>query len=256
MSAEPVTDAAKQDAEVNIYLNETSTIFLFQQQSSVASLASPEAAAIQEANNRYKSYAPVSMQDRENYTFHLFTKNKNIQTDEVVKNDVKIQLDSHQLVLKENEDAKIRKKKPIDLLREQCHPLASANWESTTENELKDGSIKIDFGPNSKESDQIMQQFKDFGHSLFVVERMVQQNIHLEKILAYSSPSSTSEERGVENLLKFHCAQTFMRPVTDLVFNPQSVNFFAASYGAIPEIAMAQHKEGESVGLICIWNIF
>ena len=254
MSAESKEDAAK-DVEVNIYLNETPTMFLFQQQSSVASLAGPEADSVKAANERYKSYNPVSTEDRSVYTFHLFTKNKECQTDEVKKEDVELQLDSHQLVIPEESNTKKRTKKPIDILRESCHPLASSQWENTTEEQLQDGSLKIDFGPNSKESDQLLQHFRNFNHSLFVVERMVQQNIHLEKILAYSSPTSTAEQPGVESLLKFHCAQTFLRPVTDICFNPQSYNFFATSYGAIPEVAQAQHKEGESVGLICIWNI-
>lgn len=250
-------EAAKQaDPEVNIYLNETPTIQLFLQQSSVASIASPEAETLKASNERYHTYQPASTQDRGNLTFHLFTKNKDTQTDKVNKNDVEIQLDSHQLILKdEDENTHKVRHGPLDRLRDDCHPLASNHWESTTEKTLLDSSARIDFGPNSKESDQTLQQFKEFGHSLFVIERMVQQNIHLEKILAYSSPSSQADTQNVENLLKFHCAQTFSRPVTDLSFNYQSVNFFAAAYGEVPENMLSQFKDEPSVGLICVWNI-
>jgi len=240
------------EAEVNIYLNETGTIFLFQQQSSTASYAGPEAESIQKENEAYRSYQSSSSTDRGNYTFHLFTKEKESQTEEVIKNSVDIQLDLHQLKTTDIKFSNNPEKNPVELLRDSFHPLASNEWQIIPETMLKDDSVKIDFGPNSRESDQILHQYKNFGHSLFVVERMVQQNIHLEKLLNYSSPNSTTDQPSVEMLLKFHCGATFLRPIKDISFNMHSYNFFAVAYGECPEPSQTKFK---SPGMICVWNI-
>lgn len=253
MTNENAENAA--DVEVKIFFNETPTYFLFQQQSSIADLTSPEAEEIKKANQRYEEYTPISVSDRSSYTFHNFTKDKISQTVKVNKANKEIQLDLHRLVSNEEEKKKKDTLEPIDILRESCHPLASNNWESTTEEALRDDSVKIDFGPNSKESVETINGFKNFAHTLFVIERMVQQNIHLEKILNYSSPQSTSEQPGIESLLKFSCSATYSRKVTGLSFNPQSISFFAASYGKVPDSASSQSKKTPSPGLICIWNI-
>ena len=244
------------ETEVNIFLNETQTIFLFQQQSSTASHASPEAEIIKKENDNYRNYSSSSSIERGNYTFHLFSKEKESQTDEIIKNDIEIQLNIHQLKLFDQINEK-KKVLPLELLRKESHPLASNHWESTLEAHLKDPSISIDFGPNSKESDQILHLFKNFGHSLFVIERMVQQNIHLEKLLNYSTKESedsikTDKQPTVEMLLKFHSSITYLRPIKSISFNSSSINFFAVAYGECPDQSI---KSKSSNGLICIWNI-
>jgi WD40 repeat protein len=101
----------------------------------------------------------------------------------------------------------------------------------------------------------MLYQMKSLDSSLFVVERMVQQNIHIDKILQYSIPKSEDDSQKADALLKFQAAFTFMRPVSALSFNPQSHNFFAASYGCVPAAFAAQHPPNAPVGIICIWNV-
>ncbi|OHT12276.1 Dynein intermediate chain 2, ciliary-related protein [Tritrichomonas foetus] len=249
----------QKDEDVNIFLNETPTIFLWQQQTSAANSAGPEAEEVQAINQRYSEFCQAiatseNFTERGNLTFHLFTKEKESQTDEVKKIEQNIQLDLHNLV----EVPKTKKNEvsitPYSLLHDSCHPLASHEWSKTREDELKATDIKVDFGPNSPESNAIMHQMKTIGNSLFVLERMVQQNIHLDKILAYTSPAADVDTPNVEPLLKFQNNLTFMRPVTGLSFNPQSANFFAASYGPVADIAVQQGQK-PPVGIICVWNI-
>lgn len=257
------TDAQKQakDEEVSIFLNETPTIFLWQQQSSSANFAGPEAEQVQNENKTYSDYCIAvatseNFQTRGNLTFHLFTKEKESQTEEVLKNEQIVQLDLHNLAeVTRNEKKIVEHKTPFTLLHESCHPLASHEWPETPESDLIQSGRTIDFGPNSKESDALLHQMKNVDLSLFVLERMVQQNVHLDKILSYTSPSSNVDSPSVESLLKFQASITFMRPVTGLSFNPQSTSFFAASYGSVPEAALNQHKANPAIGLICVWNI-
>ena len=258
---EPEQTKNQREEEVNIFLNETPTIFVFQQQTSVANSAGPEAEEVQASNKRYSDFCQAistseNYQQRGNLTFHLFTKNKEAQTDEVKKIDQNVQLDLHNLVDKEHkprvEETVVT---PFTLLHDSCHPLASHEWSQTKESELKSSDMKVDFGPNSAESNAMMHQMKNIGTSLFVLERMVQQNIHLDKILSYTSPGAEVESPNVEPLLKFSNPMTYMRPVTGLSFNPQSSNFFAASYGKVPDAAQSQHGDHVPAGLICVWNV-
>lgn len=250
---------AQKDENVNIYLNETPTIFLWQQQTSCANSAGPEAEAVNASNKRYVDFCE-QIATSENYTarktltFHLFTKDKETETKEVKKTEEAIQLDLHNLV----EDTKNKKGdneiSPFALLHESCHPLASHEWSKTKEDDLKKNDLKVDFGPNSQESTAIMHEMKNIGNSLFVLERMVQQNIHLDKILTYTSPAADVETPNVEQLLKFQNPITNYRPVTGLSFNPQSANFFAASYGTVIDSQKLPDKT-QPAGLICVWNI-
>ena len=245
--------------DVNIYLNETPTIFLWQQPTSCANSAGPEAEAVNAANKRYTDFCQA-IATSENYTgrgvltFHLFTKDKESQTDEVKRIEEEVQLDLHNLVDADKQKKAEKEITPFELLHESCHPLASHEWSKTKEEDLKKSDIKVNFGPNSSESTAIMHEMKTIGNSLFVLERMVQQNIHLDKILSYTSPAAEVDSPNVESLLKFQNLITNYRPVTGLSFNPSSVNFFAASYGPVAENQKIAGKKTPE-GLICVWNI-
>ena len=254
MSEEPAS------AEVSIYLNETPTIFLWQQPSSTANFTGPEAEAVQAENKTYADYCAAvatseNFTQRGSLTFHLFTKNKEAQTDDVKRFEEGIQLDLHQLVLPPDPAKTPEEETPYTLLHKSCHPLASHGWSETPIGALAGGHEKVDFGPNSAESDAILHEMPHVDRSLFVMERMVQQNTHLEKILAYASPGDGMEAPNVEMLLKFQAPFTFMRNVTCLSFNPQCGHFFAAAYGSVPPQYLAQHGENPPIGMICVWNI-
>jgi hypothetical protein len=236
------------------------SVFLWQQPSSAANLQGPEAEAVQGENQRYSDYClgvatSENFQQRGNLTFHLFTKYKATQADEAAKVPAEVQLNMHDL----DPHAKPTKSAPTvtphTLLHDSCHPLAAHQWTETAESQLRVGDVAIDFGPNSAESDAVLYQMKNLDASLFVVERMVQQNIHIDKILQYSTALGDDDSQKADALLKFQAAFTFMRPVSALSFNPQSHNFFAASYGAVPAAFAAQHPPGAPAGIICIWNV-
>ena len=247
--------------EVNIYLNETQTIFLWQQPSTAANFTGPEAEAVQAENKKYQDYCAAvatseNFIERGNLTFHLFTKNKQAQTDELDKMDEQIQLYLHDLESAPTPVKSEAEITPYRLLHDSCHPLAAHEWSETPAGALTGEHQKVDFGPNSAESDAILHSLSHVDKALFVMERMVQQNTHIEKILSYATPGSGSESPNVEMLLKFQAPFTFMRCVTSLSFNPQSVNFFAVGYGSVPPQYLAQHPDNAPVGMICVWNIF
>jgi WD40 repeat protein len=138
----------------------------------------------------------------------------------------------------------------LDLLHQSAHPLSSYKWPSTDEKKLHSDKAIIDFGPGSDESNSQLLHTK-IDQSLFIVERTVQQNIHIYKILTYSSTNAASENPRVDILLKFSCQLTQNRSVTDLCFNGGSHNFFAVSYSALLDLP----KTAPKTGLIVIWNI-
>jgi WD40 repeat protein len=252
--------AEDSNGEANIYLNETPTIFLWQQPSSTANFAGPEAETVQAENQRYTDYCIAvatseNFSERGNLTFHLFSKEKESQTDLLLRKEKDIQLDLHELFEVESTVSKESESGPVRRLHDLCHPLASHAWSETRERDLQGESLTVDFGPNSWESDAVMRGLKRIDDTLFVMERMVEQSIHLDKILAYNSRAPDVEGPRVEQLLKFVGSFTFMRPVTGVSFNPQSTHFFASSYGAVAPAFLSQHPPNPPVGLICIWNI-
>jgi dynein intermediate chain 1 len=258
--ASPAAPPEEPSVEVNIYLNETPTIFLWQQQSSAANSQGPEAESVQAENQRYADYClgvatSENFQERGNLTFHLFPKNKETQTNKIERTDAEIQLNMHHLDPATKPKRPVQTVTPHTLLHDSCHPLATHQWTETPESELRSSEKLVDFGPNSVESDAILVGLKSIDSSLFVLERMIQQNIHIDKILSYSTPLGEVDNSNVESLLKFQSAMTFMRSVGGISFNPQSVNFFAASYGSVPAAFLSQHPPNPPAGLICVWNI-
>jgi WD40 repeat protein len=246
--------------EVNIYLNETPTVFLWQQQSTTANFAGPEADPVQAENKAYFDYCLAvatseNFQQRGLLTFHLFTKFKETQTTEVRKTDVDIQLNLHHLAELPKAKKTVAEAIPVHLLHESCHPLAAHERSETPEANLHGDATLVDFGPNSAESDALLRQMKGIDWALFVMERMVQQNTHIDKILSYSRFGSDEENPNVEMLLKFQSAMTAGRAVTAICFNPQSATFFACGYASVPPTLLSQHPPNPPGGLICIWNI-
>lgn len=246
--------------EVNLYFNETPTIFIFQQKSSISSFTDSEAEGIQKENDTYRDYllsVPTSenFSERGNFTFHNFSKQKETQTTQVLQTDQATQLFLYNLAPDlpvEKKSSKVQNdSSAFVLLHESAHPLSSFKWPSTVESILLLQKEVIDFGPGSEESNSLLYQMKNVDSSLFIIERMVQQNSHLGKILSYSSSKSNVEQPSVEILLKFVCPLTQNRPVTDVCFNFGATNFFAVSYSQNLDSPKGEPKNG----LIVIWNI-
>ena len=117
-----------EEADVNIYLNETPTIFLWQQPTTAANFTGPEAEAVQAENKKYQEYC-AAVATSENFTqracltFHLFTKNKEAQTDPMPRVDEQLQLNLHDLVSAPEQHVE-QEVTPYRLLHDSCHPLA------------------------------------------------------------------------------------------------------------------------------------
>ena len=230
--------------DVSIFLNETPTIFLYQQQSHIANFAGPDAEEIQALNQKYADYS-AAVATSENFsthevqTFHLFHKDKEIKTDEIIKKEAGTQLNLYNLAVVE--DVVPQGETPYDLLKESGHPLASHKWFETKEEDLKSSEAIVDFGPNSEESAAVLHQMKGLEQSMLAVERMVQQNIFQDKILDYTTPSGELDQPTTVQLMRFFSDLTAGRPITSLSFNPQSHNFFAAAYGSVPDYMLSNY---------------
>ncbi|KAH0793205.1 Dynein intermediate chain 2, ciliary-related protein [Histomonas meleagridis] len=242
------------ETEVNIVISETPTIFLFQQQSSIESFATDRAQEIQEKNKRYTQYCEAmatseNFVSRESLTFHLFIKDKETQTNRITKVDESTDVYLHDFYdVNENKNQE-EQVSPITVLHESLHPLSSYLWTETSEETLKDPNAKVDFGPNTEESNATLHNMKDINLSLFAIERMVQQNIYLDKFISYKSLTQKVDKPGIEPLIQFQCPLTYLRKVTSISFNSQATNFFAASYG------LPQQGHSPNSGLICVWNV-
>ncbi|KAG9351047.1 hypothetical protein JZ751_024937 [Albula glossodonta] len=282
---EKITEEMLTDT-VDKYLSETETIWLLDLPGVSVSVESEEAAAVKEKNNLYTELCKNRM-GNDKYveqmmqTFNGASKTKEVQSEKITMVDAGMTVTTWDMydsfcAVGVGEAKSSEKDKP------SCLETASENRQDTPRGSERTTSILSSTSTGSSSSSHVetedfaeskddeldprlILQSEKFQNSLFVMERIILENILQPKQAAYrqlpiledpyreDESRSSEKEQGsltpaLERLWSYSCAQTAGLQVTSMAWNKRNPDLLAVGYG---EFDLTEQKPG----LVCCWSL-
>ncbi|KAJ8279085.1 hypothetical protein COCON_G00061510 [Conger conger] len=279
------------DDVVDRHLSETDTIWLLDLPGISVSVESEEAATVTEKNKEYTELCQNKMGndkyvERMMQTFNGAPKSKQVQSETIAMVDTGITVTTWDMYdtfssIGVSEAAKsTEKEKPSGLEAVSEHrPDAARSSESATpvtSSIISTGSSSSSHGEadafietKDEVDPQLILQSEKFQHSLFIMERILLENILQPKLAAYrqlpilEDPYSEmgSEDAGkdvekeegpltpaLERLWSYSCVHTAGLSITSMTWNKRNPDLLAVGYGTF------EFKE-DKPGLVCCWSL-
>ncbi|KAI1892126.1 hypothetical protein AGOR_G00150750 [Albula goreensis] len=271
---------------VDKYLSETETIWLLDLPGVSVSVESEEAAAVKEKNNLYTELCKNRM-GNDKYveqmmqTFNGASKTKEVQSEKITMVDAGMTVTTWDMydsfcAVGVGEAKSSEKDKPscLETASEtrQDTPRGSERTtsilSSTSTGSSCSSHVEAEDFAESKDDEldpRLILQSEKFQNSLFVMERIILENILQPKQAAYrqlpiledpyreDESRSSEKEQGsltpaLERLWSYSCAQTAGLQVTSMAWNKRNPDLLAVGYG---EFDLTEQKPG----LVCCWSL-
>ncbi|KAG5850652.1 WD repeat-containing protein 78 [Anguilla anguilla] len=278
------------DEVVDRYLSETDTIWLLDLPGVSVSVESEEAAVVKEKNKEYTELCKNRMGndkyvERMMQTFNGAPKTKQVQSETITMVDTGVTVTTWDMydtfstigVGETTKSAEKEKPSCLEAVSEHRHDAARSSEKTTSViSSISTGSSSSshieaeDFIETKDEVDpQLILQSEKFQHSLFVMERILLENILQPKLAAYrqlpilEDPycAKDSEDAGkgvekeegtltpaLERLWSYSCVQTAGLSVTSMAWNKRNPDLLAVGYGTF------DFKE-DKPGRVCCWSL-
>ncbi|KAK3288194.1 hypothetical protein CYMTET_4329 [Cymbomonas tetramitiformis] len=250
----PLTE---QELEKNVYilLKETETFWLLNIPGRCVANDSPEAAAVEEANERYRTL----LKDKEGsemfvevatQTLNTLYKNREIQTQVEGVSGTGCQATGWDIIDSFAEEA------VAEGGEDALGPTTSVkDPKKDKEKELAQGEEADDEGKEKNPLEASLNNFDGLTNALTIMERAVTQNIYHDRLLLYRNfrarnPKYAAPEgtQAMQHLWDFTCDLTKDRNVSCMVWNKMKKDMLAVGYG---QFEFSKQKDG----MVAFWSL-